>query len=138
MVTLKSLIILPFCIPLLFSPYFYLAAAVPLSVFLITGVKFQYKERTGAGFLGRIISPKDFEWISGIRKRRFFFGIVYLPAFAFSYVKFLPLVLVWMLSVLIYEFYSECEPLNMPEGVGCSPECFPEEKNIKAYFFTSV
>lgn len=129
---------LPFCIPLLFSAHFYLAAAVPLSAFLITGVKFQYKEKTGAGFLGRIISPKDFEWISGIRKRRFYFGFGYLLVFAFSYVKFLPLVFVWILSVFVYEFYRECEPLNMLRVYGSSPGAFLRKKILRHIFLYTV
>jgi hypothetical protein len=122
---------LPFCLPLLFSPHYYLIAVIPVSVYLIAGLKFQFTEKTGARFLSKIISPKDFEWLSGIRKRRFYFGTVYILAAVFSYVPFLPLVFVWMLSVLIYEFYCECEPLNMLRADGYSPNVFLRKKILR-------
>lgn len=122
---------LPFCIPLLFSPYFYLAAAVPVSVYLIAGLRFQVKGKPAAGFPGRFVSAVDFEWLSGIRKRRFYFGVVYLLAFAFSYVKFLPLVFVWLLSILVYEFYRECEPLSMLRVYASRPAAFLKRKMLR-------
>lgn len=122
---------LPFCFPLFFSSHFYLIAVIPVSAYLIAGLKFQFTGKTGVRFLSRIISPKDFEWLSGIRKRRFYFGTVFLLAVMFSYVPFLPLVFVWLLSVLIYEFYCECEPLNMLRAGGYSANVFIRKKILR-------
>jgi len=119
---------LPFCLPVLFTSNFYLITVIPVSVFLIARLKFQFSEKTGVRFLGKIISPKDFEWLSGIRKRRFYFGTVYLLAAAFSFVPFLPLVFIWLMSILIYEFYCECEPINMLRAKDCSPNLFLRKK----------
>lgn len=129
-----SLYVLPFVIPLLFSKYFYLIAVVILSVILIPLLKIELKERTGARFLGRIVSPKDYEWLSGLRKRRFYFGFLLAAAYAFSFVLIVPLFLIWFLTTLIFEFYRDCEPLNMLRVNGYSAGKFLAVKIMRHSF----
>lgn len=133
-----SLYVLPFVIPLLFSKYFYLIAVVILSVILIPLLKIELKERTGARFLGKIVSPKDFEWLSGLRKRRFYFGFLLAAAYAFSFVLIVPLFLIWFLTTLIFEFYRDCEPLNMLRVNGYSAGKFLFVKILRHSFLYAV
>ena len=129
---------LPFIIPLLFSPNYYLVIVVPVSVFLISGMKIELKERTGARFLGKIVSPKDFEWLSGLRKRRFYFGFLLAAVYAFSFVKIVPLFFIWFLTTLIFEFYRDCEPLNMLRVNGYSAGKFLLVKILRHSFLYAV
>ncbi len=133
-----SLYVLPFVIPLLFSKYFYLIAIVILSVILIPLLKIELKERTGARFLGKIVSPKDFEWLSGLRKRRFYFGFLLAAAYAFSFVLIVSLFLIWFLTTLIFEFYRDCEPLNMLRVNGYSAGKFLFVKILRHSFLYAV
>jgi hypothetical protein len=122
---------LPFFIPLLFSPFFYLVAVIPVFIYSISYIIFQFTKKTGVRFLNKIISPINFEWLSGIRKRRYYFSIVYLLAVVFSFMPVLPLVLIWILSILIYEFYCECEPLNMLRINSYSTKLFIRNKILR-------
>lgn len=130
--------VLPFMIPLLFSKYFYLSAIVILSVVFIPSLRFELKERTGAKFLGKIISPKDFEWLSGLRKRRFYFGFLLTAAYASSFIMLVPLFLVWIMTTIIFEFYRDCEPLNMLRVEGFSAGKFLGVKIFRHLFLYAV
>jgi hypothetical protein len=129
---------LPFFIPLLFSPYFYLIAVIPVFIYFISHIIFQFPQKTGVRFLSKIISPINFEWLSGIRKRRYYFSIFYILAFAFSFMPVLPLVLIWLLSILIYEFYCECEPLNMLRINSYSAKFFLRKKVLRQVFLYTM
>lgn len=133
-----SLYVLPFVFPLLFSKYFYLLIIVILSVILIPSLKFELKERTGAKFLGKIISSKDFEWLSGLRKRRFYFGFLLAAAYALSFVLIVPLLLIWIMTTIIFEFYRDCEPLNMLRVDGYGAVKFLAVKILRHSFLYAV
>lgn len=98
---------------LVFSPYWYFFLLTLLGVFVLSGVKYVVKKKTKLGFLGKIISPKNFEWLGGIRKYKYSFGILYILTLAVSPVIILPLLLLWILTIQIFSFYEECEPLNI-------------------------
>jgi|WetSurMetagenome_2_1015567.scaffolds.fasta_scaffold03443_5 hypothetical protein len=98
---------------LLFSRYWYFFILIIISCAVISGIKYTAKKKTKLVSLSKLILPKNFEWISGIRKYRFTFGLLYIVTLAVSPVIFLPLFCLWILTIQIISFYEECEPLNI-------------------------
>jgi len=104
---------LPFTISLLLSHYWFYFVIFLLGFFVISGIKYSVKKKTNLGYLSKIISPKNFEWISGIRQSKYVIGIFYILILAVSYVMILPILCLWILTMIIFSFYRECEPLNI-------------------------
>ncbi|MDD5361741.1 MAG: hypothetical protein PHN88_06385 [Ignavibacteria bacterium] len=108
-----TVLTLPVIIPSVFSPYPYLILVILILYALIARVKHVFLKRTRMGFLGKIISPVNFEWLSGVRKHSIIFAFLYAVTLSVSGIIILPLLCLWLITVLLMGFYRECEPLNM-------------------------
>ena len=78
--------------------------------------------------LSRIISPKDFEWISGIRKTYLILIPVYLLALSISWLKIATLALLWLITSVLVSFYEENEDLSMLKANGKKPGVLIRQK----------
>ncbi|MFA5403657.1 MAG: hypothetical protein WC358_01865 [Ignavibacteria bacterium] len=116
---------------LLFSFYWYFFVLVILCSAVISGIKYVVKKKTKLGFLSKLISPKNFEWISGIRKYRYTFSILYVVTLAVSPVIFLPIFCLWILTIHIFSFYEECEPQNILFSGYTKPSHFLKKKVLR-------
>lgn len=119
---------------LLFSRYWYFFLLIILFSYAISFAKYSFRKKTKLGFLGKIISPKNFEWLSGIRKYKYSFGILYALSLSVSPFVFLPLLVLWILTVQIISFYEECEPLHFLFADNCNPARFLKKKIINHSF----
>jgi hypothetical protein len=116
---------------LLFSPFWYFFILIIISCIVISGIKYVVKKKTKFVFLSELISPKNFEWVSGIRKYRLTFGFLYIVTLAVSPVIFLPIFCLWILTIQIISFYEECEPLNILRSGSIKPSRFLKIKILR-------
>jgi hypothetical protein len=109
---------------LVVSPYWYFFLLLLIICSVISGIRYEVKKKTNFGFLSKLISPKNFEWIGGIRKYKYTFVLLYTVTLAVSPVIFLPVFFLWVLTIHIFAFYEECEPLNILSAGAGSPSAF--------------
>lgn len=109
---------------LVVTPHWYLFILLLLVCIVISGIRFEFKKKTKLGFLSKLISPKNFEWIGGIRKYKFTFILLYIFTLVVSPVMFLPVFFLWILTIQILAFYEECEPLKILSAGASSPSAF--------------
>ena len=127
---LTEYIILSFILAgyLVVMPYWYFFILILIFCSLISGIRYEVKKKTKFGFLSKLISPKNFEWIGGIRKYKYTFVLLYAVTLAVSPVIFLPMFFLWVLTIHIFAFYEECEPLNILSAGAGSPSAFLASK----------
>lgn len=108
-----SLLTLPFSISSIITKNWFCFPLLLLLLFSISFLKFQFKRKAVLTNLSSLIPASNFEWISGIRKQYISFISIYLLALGFSWVRILPLFLLWFLTVLIASFFLENEPIHI-------------------------
>jgi len=104
---------LPFFITSLFTKNWLCFPALILLLFCIPFFKFSFARKAIFKNLSSIIPATNFEWISGIRKYYISFVGMYIIAFSFCWLRVLPLFLLWLLTVIIMSFHSECESIQV-------------------------
>lgn len=102
---------LPFTVMCLFTKQWYCFVLLQLFLFFIPYIKFTIRQKSLFKNISEIIPVSDFEWISGFRRSFISIIPVYMLALGFSWLKILPLILLWILTLIIISFYNECEPL---------------------------
>jgi len=108
-----ALLTLPFSISSIITKNWFLFPLLLLILFCISFLKFQFKRKAVLTNLSSIIPASNFEWISGIRKQYISFICIYLVALAFSWVRILPLFLLWFLTIMVASFFLENEPIHI-------------------------
>lgn len=106
-----------FCFPLL------LLLLGCISVF-----KFQSKHRAVLKNISAFIPASNLEWISGLRKQHIVFISLLLLAAAFSWVRILPLFLLWFITIIISSFFLENEPVHILRAGNKTARQFLAEK----------
>jgi uncharacterized MnhB-related membrane protein len=108
---------LAFTLPLiatsLFTKQWY---CFPALLVLLTLVPFQtltVSRKTYFDTIGKVFSAKNFEWLSGFRKSFVLLLPMYVLALVFSWLKFFPLFILWIMTVVIMGYYNEFEPLHI-------------------------
>jgi len=99
-----------------------------LALTIIPFLKFSYSQVTYFKNISSLIPHSNFEWISGFRRSFLFLIPVYFLAIVFSWFRFLPLFLLWFITVSIASFYTECEPLHILKQNSLSPRYFLRRK----------
>lgn len=108
-----ALLTLPFSISCIITKNWFCFPLLLLVLFSIPFLKFQFKRKAVFTNLSSLIPASNFEWISGIRKQYITFIIIYLMALGFSWVRILPLFLLWFLTIMIASFFQENEPIQI-------------------------
>ncbi len=129
---------LPFSISSIFTKSWFYYPILLIILFHIPFIKGQFKQRTIFRNLSFIIRPKNFEWISGIRQYYFLLITFYLLALIFCWLKFFPLFSLWLLTVFISFFYTECESVSMLREYGNSPTKFLFDKYKSSIIYMVV
>jgi hypothetical protein len=80
---------------------------------LISFITYQPKQRKGAVDFSRIIPESAFEWIAGLRKYGIMISFLYLAALGLCFVQFASLFIAWFITMIIAEFYEECESIQI-------------------------
>lgn len=119
-----SFFLTPFVLPALFTPHFYFVPLVLAAVYAVTRVRYGFRRRTRLSALGKIIRPRNFEWLGGIRTYRIIFLSLYAAAAASSGIMVLPQIFLILVTLVIASFYRECEPLNILYETAKSPRKF--------------
>ncbi len=132
---LFSFPILIFCI---YHHQFYLLIYQVIGVFLISLIPSTITKKSRNNFLIRLIPSECFEIKSGFR--RYFWIItplLFLTAIFSFYIAVVPLFFV-LISVLLLDFFQECEPRNILDNCELSPSLFIHRKlliNSKLLFY---
>jgi hypothetical protein len=92
--------------------WFLFFAFIPI-IFLISFVKFDFKQVTYFKKISQFIPAYYFECISGFRKSFAPIILLYVASIIFSWSRIFPLILLWFIVLQIVSFFSECEPLQM-------------------------
>lgn len=108
-----SIFTFPLIFMSLFTVQWYCFFLIQIFLMLIPFSKITIKERTIFRNLSLIIPASKFEWLSGIRQKYVQIFIVYILALGISWVKILPLFLLWYLTLIISSFYNEFESVNI-------------------------
>ncbi len=109
-------LLFPFISVVLFTPFWYYFFLIVIGVCLLSTLKTQpITTSTHLLFLSRFIPVSAFEALSGSRKNYGIFIILalYLAALCMSWVRGLPLFLLWFITTNLSAFFFEYEPLNM-------------------------
>ena len=108
-----ALLTLPFSIQSIITKNWFCFPLLLLLLFIISFLKFQFKRKAVLTNLSALIPASNFEWISGIRKQYISFISIYLVALCFSWIRILPLFLLWFLTIMIASFFMENEPIQI-------------------------
>ena len=109
------LLTFPVALPLLISDpwhYFMLISGIAI----ISLLDWKPNQLTyNLSFLSKIIPVSAFEALSGSRKNFTFIALLglYLTALSLSWVRGLPLFILWSITIIITTFFGESEPLNI-------------------------
>lgn len=112
---------LPFTLPaLLTSHWYYFLLLIPV-FFACATLRLNLKQRTILPNLSKIISSKNFEWLSGVRNNITAVSILLLLAFATSWLRIVPLIFLWLFITTLMAFYQEGESLQILYATPGSP-----------------
>ncbi len=129
---------LPFTILSLFTSNWFCFPILIAFLYIIPFLKYTLKQKTYLRKISLIIPVQNFELISGFRKSFLFLIPLYILAIGFCWFRILPLFLLWLISVTIASFYSECEPLHILKEGNTSSKKFLKQKlyqNSKCVLF---
>ena len=115
---------LPFAITAVFTKQWFCLPILLIILFCIPFVRFTFRQRTIFKNLSSVIHVSNFEWLSGFRKQYIAFISLYILAAVFCWFRILPLFLLWLLTVLVISFYSQCESIMILRATGKSPGKF--------------
>lgn len=118
----------PFAITSLLTVNWFCYPLLIISLIIVPFLKYTLKQKTYFKNISSIISPSNFEWISGFRRSFLFLIPLYTLAVAFCWLRILPLFLLWIMTISIASFYKECEPLQILKGEDLSSENFLRKK----------
>ncbi|HEY5368012.1 MAG TPA: hypothetical protein VIJ75_03395 [Hanamia sp.] len=128
----------PFILPSIFtSQWFYFPTWV-LACFLIAPIKASFRQRTRFPHLSKIISPQNFEWLTGLRKNLVLFIVLWILAIITCRVRILPLIFLWFMIVTATSFYQQCESLQVLFASSESPGRLIKKKIETAVSFTAI
>jgi hypothetical protein len=105
-----------FVIPVLFTAHWYCFLIILMGIYGISFTQIKIlNQALKLHFLTHFIPASLFELLSGARRNYLIIGLIILYAFALglSWVRGLPLFLLWLLTTIICSFFTEYEPLNM-------------------------
>jgi hypothetical protein len=83
------------------------------SILCISLIIKSLKQNNGFNYLSKYIPHDAFEWRAGMRKTGRFIILFYLLALIFSWVRIVPVILLFFALTAIAEFFRECEPLSI-------------------------
>jgi hypothetical protein len=121
----------PFAISSLLTANWFCYPILIASLYSVTFLKYTLKTKTYFKHISTLISPSHFEWISGFRKSFLFLIPLYLLAIGFCWFRIFPLLILWLITVTVSSFYTECEPLQLLKANAVSSTKLLQEKMIQ-------
>lgn len=108
-----TLLTFPFAITSIFTVSWYCYPVLILLIGMVPLINPGFKYKTRLQHLSLLIPACHYEWISGIRRNYLLFVFLYLAAAATCMVKILPLVFLWLLTIVITSFQQDAEPVQV-------------------------
>lgn len=106
------LICFPFSFTALFTAYFYFFPLLLFMLILIPTMKYQSVQKTTFKNISKLFSTTfAIEWISGFRTSYLTVISLYILAIVTCWMRFVPLFMLWLLTISILNFYHEYEAL---------------------------
>ena len=124
---------MPFSISCIATKNWYYYPLLIAFLYCIPLLKFEFRQKVRFKNLSTVISATNFEWLSGCRKQYMGFIFLYVLALSFCWLKILPLFLLWMLTIIMLSFYTECESIQVLREGNKAPKPFLLAK-LKACF----
>jgi hypothetical protein len=108
------LLSIPFAATALLTPNYFLFPLLLLALWLVPYIKYTPTQKTVFKNISKLF-PASYaiEWISGIRVSFLSFITLYLFAIITCWMRFLPLLLLWLITTMILNFYNEHEALQI-------------------------
>jgi hypothetical protein len=103
----------PILVFLFLTKNFIQGLALFLLILCISLISKVLKQNNGLSYFSKHLPHSAFEWRAGMRKRGGFIVLCYLLALAFSWVRIVPIILLFFALTAIAEFFRECEPLSI-------------------------
>ncbi len=122
---------LPFAISSLLTVNWFCYPVLLAGLLVVPFLKQTSKQKTYFKNISAIIPASDFEWISGFRKSFACLIPLYVLAIGFSWLKILPLFLLWFITVTISSFYDEFESLQIVKEGNLRSAKFLRQKLIR-------
>jgi hypothetical protein len=104
---------IPMIILLFFTKHYLQGFTLVLIPMLIALINKVLKQNNGSSFFSKYIAHDAFEWRAGMRKSGRTIVICYTLALVFSWVRIVPILLLFFALAVITEFFRECEPLSI-------------------------
>jgi hypothetical protein len=76
-------------------------------------IDFTTKQKARLVWLSQILHPLDIEWIAGLRTKGFMISLFLLAAYLFSSHAIVSLVFLWVIGLILVQFYDHCESLDI-------------------------
>lgn len=125
------LLTFPFAVSSLFTKNWLCYPLLVVALIFVPSLKYTLNQKTYFKNISSIISPSNFEWISGFRKSFLYLIPLYVVALGFCWFRILPLLLLWFITVTIASFYKECEPIQILKEGNLSSKMFLRKKNFQ-------
>lgn len=125
------LLTIPFAITALFTKQYYHFPLLLLILFFVPRLHINRPKVTLIPNLSKLLNPSDsIEWIAGIRASIYTLLPIYLLAIAGSFVRILPLILLWLMTATIINFYNEFEDVQSLRAIHQNARKFLHHKML--------
>jgi hypothetical protein len=128
-----SFLSLPLTLPCLFTMQWYLMPCMLACFYIVARLRISLRQRTAFPQLSRMIPPTQFELLSGFRKNYVLIIVLYLAAWATSWLLIAPVFILWLMTIAVMGWYTECESYDMLTVAHRSPAVFLRKK-IRAHY----
>lgn len=138
------LICFPFAFTALFTRHFYFFPLLLFLLALIPSMKYQMVQKTRFKNISTLFSPSyAIEWVSGFRTSYLTLIPLYVLAIATCWMRFAPLLILWLLTTSILNFYNEYEALSVLKARQHQTKSFLHQKMKKhglylVYFYAPI
>jgi hypothetical protein len=108
----------PITMPALFVGRFEIFLSSLVLLIPLPFIDFITKQKARLIWLSRILDPLDIEWIAGLRSKGVMILLFLIAAYIFSSYPIVSLVFLWVIGLILVQFYDHCESLDILRS-GC-------------------
>jgi hypothetical protein len=129
------LLTLPFAITTIFTPHFFYYPLLLTLLWFVPYLSYSPTQKTNLKNISKLFATAhSIEWVSGLRNSFLTILPLYALALATCWMRFLPLLLLWLITTAILNFYSEHEAIHILRAQHNNAKDFLSEK-IKVHCF---
>jgi hypothetical protein len=129
------LLTLPFAFTAIFTPHYFYYPLLLILLWFIPYLRYSPTPKTSLKNISTLFpTAHSIEWVSGLRNSFLTILPLYTLALATCWMRFLPLLLLWIITTAILNFYSEHEAVHILRAQHNNAKDFLNEK-IKVHSF---